>query len=227
MYTAGHEARVGAVTTAAPAIAVIGVSKRIAGRVLLDDVSLTIARGCIHGLLGPNGSGKTSLLRILGGLWSADHGHVERYDTPLEAIGYVPQRLGLYDELTAHENLVFQGAVRGVDRFAVARAENDFDLRELRDRRAGRLSGGERQRLSIAAAVMHRPRLLLLDEPTTALDAPSRRTLWAWLHREIGVGTAVVITTHEQADAGECHTTTLLRDGRVVAPDVIAADAVL
>ena len=226
MYTAGHEARVSAVTAAAPAIAVVSVSKTIAGRVLLDDVSLTIASGRVHGLLGPNGSGKTSLLRILGGLWSADRGRVERYDTPLEAIGYVPPRLGLYDELTAHENLVFQGAVRGVDRFAIARAENDFDLRSIRGRRAGRLSGGERQRLAIAAAVLHRPRLLLLDEPTTALDAPSRRALWAWLQREIDVGTAVVITTHEQADAGECHTTTLLREGRVVAPDVVTTEAV-
>ena len=225
MYTAGRETLVGAVTAAVPAIAVVGVSKSIAGRVLLDDVSLTIKKGRIHALLGPNGSGKTSLLRIFGALWSADRGHVERYDTPVEAIGYVPQRFCLYDELTVHENLAFQGAVRGIDRVAIARAETDFDLHVLRGRRAGLLSGGERQRLSLAAAVLHRPRLLLLDEPTTALDAPSRRALWAWLHREIDVGTAVVITTHEQADAGECHTATLLRDGRVVAPDVIAAEA--
>ena len=222
MYTAVPESPVGKPQLTPPAITVVGVSKEMAGRKVLNDVSLTIPRGRIHGLLGPNGSGKTSLLRILAGLWRPDAGRIERHHGSVAEIGYVAQRFCLYDELTVRENLRFQRAMRGAGRETVAQAEADFDLIALRDQRAGRLSGGERQRLMIAAALLHRPSLLLLDEPTTALDAPSRRFLWALLHRETTAGATVVLTTHEEADARECHATTVLRDGRVLVPGLSA-----
>jgi len=152
---------------------------------------------------------------MLAGLGSPDNGRIDRPHAALQCTGYVPQRFGLYDELTVHENLRFQARMRGCDRTAVIRAEHEFDLVTLSTRRAATLSGGQRQRLLIAAALLHRPSCVLLDEPTTALDAESRRGLWRLLRSLARADAAVVLTTHEDADARECDTVTRLSDGRI------------
>jgi len=174
-------------------------------------------------LMGPNGSGKTTLLRILASILGSDTGRIERHHGPQERIGYVPQRFCLYDELTVRENLRFQASMRGVGAAAVAEAERRFELGVLSMRRAATLSGGQRQRLLIAAAFMHRPTLILCDEPTTALDPAARGGLWALLRRESRTGTTVVLTTHEEADARECDDITRLQDGRIAASQAAAA----
>ena len=217
MYTAETESGT-APSDAATDVAVVlhGVSKVIDNRTLLADVSLTVERRRIHGVIGPNGSGKTTLLRVLAGIWLPDAGRIERTDVTPHSTGYVPQRFYLYDELTVRENLRFQGRMRGCGREAVVQTEQAFNLGAFEKRRAGSLSGGQRQRLLIAAALMSRPTLLLLDEPTTALDAPSRQSLWELLQREARRGTAIVLTTHEEADVAQCDIVTRLHDGRVV-----------
>jgi ABC-2 type transport system ATP-binding protein len=199
-----------------PALVLTGVGKSIGGRALVAGISLAIARGQIHALLGPNGSGKTTLLRLIAGIWPVDTGSIERHHGPPHRIGYVPQRFGLYDELTVRENLNFQAQMRGGDLMPIEQAEREFDLAGFAMRRAGTLSGGQRQRLLLAAALLHRPTLVLCDEPTTALDRASRSDLWALLRREARAGTTVVLTTHEEADTQACDTVTQLQDGRIV-----------
>lgn len=203
-----------------PALILANVGKRIGARSILADISMSIRRGQIHGLMGPNGSGKTTLLRILAGFLGFDSGRIERHHGALERIGYVSQRFCLYDELTVRENLQFQAGMRGVSAPAVAEAERAFGLSEFVGRRATTLSGGQRQRLLIAAALMHRPTLVLCDEPTTALDSAARRSLWDLLRREARTGTTIVLTTHEEADALECDVITRLQEGRVANPRV-------
>jgi ABC-2 type transport system ATP-binding protein len=198
-----------------PVMTLIAVSRRAGGRVALADISLVIRASEIHGLLGPNGSGKTTLLRILAGIWLPDAGRIERPGAPLARIGYVAQRFCLYDELTVSENLLFQVSMRGRPAASVARVLNEFSLEALASRRAATLSGGERQRLMLAAAMLSEPTLLLLDEPTAALDTASRRSLWSLLRREAARGTAVVLTSHELADGEQCDSTTRLSEGRL------------
>jgi ABC-2 type transport system ATP-binding protein len=176
---------------------------------------LEVSPGKIYGLLGPNGSGKTTLLRILAGLWDADSGRVARPGTTLAHIGYVAQRFCLYEELTVLENLRFQAAMLGASAAAITRVLEQFALAALTGRRAAALSGGERQRLMLAAALLLQPKFLLLDEPTTALDPPSRVTLWALLRAEAARGVAVVLTSHEPHDALRCDVVLTLRDGRL------------
>ena len=201
-----------------PALELRDVCKSLRGRALLQGVSAMIQRGEIHGLLGPNGSGKTTLLRIIAGIWQQDAGQVLRHVSP-DRIGYAAQHFGLYDELSVRENLIFQARMRGLALSDVLSAEQQFELSALSARRAGALSGGQRQRLQLAAALIHRPELLLLDEPTTALDAAARGSLWALLRRQSGGGTTIVLTTHELGDVEECDSATRLNEGRVVASE--------
>jgi ABC-2 type transport system ATP-binding protein len=197
-----------------PVVTLTAVGRFAADRAALADISLVIRSGEIHGLLGPNGSGKTTLLRILAGIWEPHVGRIEYPGAPAR-IGYVAQRFCLYDELTVAENLRFQAAMRGRPAVPVARVLNEFSLETLASRRAAALSVGERQRLMLAAAMLSQPTLLLLDEPTTALDTASRRSLWSLLRREAARGTAVVLTSHELADGAQCDSTTRLSEGRL------------
>jgi ABC-2 type transport system ATP-binding protein len=197
-----------------PVVTLTAVGRFAGDRAALADISLVIRSGEIHGLLGPNGSGKTTLLRILAGIWHPDVGRIAYPGAPVR-VGYVAQRFCLYDELTVGENLRFQGAMLGRDALPVARALHEFSLEALASRRAAALSNGERQRLMLAAAMLSRPTLLLLDEPTTALDTASRRSLWSLLRREAAYGTAVVLTSHELGDGAQCDSTTRLSEGRL------------
>lgn len=192
----------------------------------LDRLSLAIPRGTIYGLVGPNGSGKSTLIKILTGLLRPTSGQATLFGKPAGAvsirrrIGYMPQLEGLYLDLTVEENAQFFASVyglKGADRGK--RVEEVLTLVELLARRGSKgeeLSGGLRQRLSLACALLHRPELLLLDEPTVGIDPELRQSFWEAFTRMAGEGTSLIISTHYLEEAGRCRRLAMLRDGRLL-----------
>ena len=170
----------------APVIAVQGLIKRFNGRAVVDGVSLKVERGEIAGFLGANGSGKTTTIRMMCGLLTPDggHGQVLGHDILTggaaikSRVGYMTQRFSFYEDLTIAENLNFVAGLYGLPRRAVADTLADLELTARRGQLAGTLSGGWKQRLALAACVMHRPDLLMLDEPTAGVDPKARRSFW-------------------------------------------------
>jgi len=209
------------------AIDVQDLSKAFGTAQAVDHVSIQIEQGHITGFLGPNGSGKTTTLRMLCGLLTPDSGsgQVLGLDFPREAeaikrqTGYMTQRFSLYEDLTIEENLTFIARVYGLDRIH-ARVDETLEKLGLQHRRkqlAGQLSGGWKQRLALAASVMHEPRLLLLDEPTAGVDPQARRDFWDEIHRLADGGMTVLVSTHYMDEAERCHEIAYIFNGHLIA----------
>ncbi len=203
-----------------------GLTRRFGPLVAVDHVDLSVLRGEIFGCLGPNGSGKSTLMRMILGLLEPSAGGVTVLgcEIPKQAeslrprVGYMPQRFSLYEELSVEENLDFSAQVFGLGRRArrerVARAIEESGLHPYRAKRAGALSGGWKQRLGLAAATIHEPELLVLDEPTAGVDPRSRRIFWRRLFDLAGAGTTIFVSTHYMDEAVRCHRLCMLVDGR-------------
>jgi ABC-2 type transport system ATP-binding protein len=209
------------------AIDVRGLNKAFGGRRVVQDVSIQVARGRITGFLGPNGSGKTTTLRLLCGLLTPDSGagRCLGFDILAEAdaikrrVGYMTQRFSLYEDLSIEQNLMFVARVHGLDRRRerVDAALADLGLAERRRQLAGKLSGGWKQRLALAAATLHEPQLLLLDEPTAGVDPQARRTFWDRIHELSAQGLTVLVSTHYMDEAERCHDIAYIAYGRLIA----------
>jgi len=209
------------------AISARGLTRRFGAKVAVDHIDLDIPAGRIYGFLGPNGSGKSTTLRMLCGLLTPSEGHAEVFGlsvaTEAEAIrrrlGYMPQKFSLWDDLTVEENLTFIGRMYGLGSNLKPRIEAQLQtywLGDLRAQRAGSMSGGQRQRLALAAATLHSPELLLLDEPTSAVDPQSRRDFWERLFELAEGGAAILVSTHYMDEAERCHGLAILAEGRIV-----------
>jgi ABC-2 type transport system ATP-binding protein len=194
-------------------------------RVVLDDVSLTVRRGSVTGLLGPSGSGKTTLMRAIVGVQIIAGGIVEVFGLPggsaelRNRIGYVTQAPSVYADLTVRENLVYFAAVLRAPRGDVDRVVHDVALDDHADQLVGRLSGGQLARVSLAAALLGQPELLVLDEPTVGLDPVLRRDLWAMFHRLARDGVTLLVSSHVMDEASRCQRLLLVREGRILADD--------
>jgi len=208
-----------------------GLTRRFGDLVAVDHVDLSISRGQVYGFLGPNGSGKSTTLRMLCGLLTPTSGEVQvlglRIPEQAEAlkrrIGYMTQKFSLYEDLTILENLQFLAAIHDLPRAKIkARVDEMIERYHFGDRRgqlAGTLSGGQKQRLALACSVLHEPELLLLDEPTSAVDPESRRDFWANLFELADAGTTLLVSTHYMDEAERCHRLAILESGRLVADD--------
>jgi ABC-2 type transport system ATP-binding protein len=211
------------------AIRARGLTRRFGKLVAVDHVDLNVGRAQVYGFLGPNGSGKSTTIRMLCGLLLPSEGDIEvlGYSIPEQAellkrrIGYMTQKFSLYEDLTVIENLEFVAAVHEFDR---ARAKQRIGellerywLGDQRDQLAGTMSGGQKQRLALAASVLHEPDLLLLDEPTSAVDPQSRREFWDSLFDLVDAGTTILVSTHYMDEAERCHRLAILDEGRLVA----------
>lgn len=195
----------------------------------VDRVTIDVPASRIYGFLGPNGSGKSTTIRMLCGLLTPSSGEVEvlGFRMPGEAealrprIGYMTQRFSLYEDLSVAENMAFMAAVYklpgGEQRSRIHEQLQRYGLWERRTQRAGTLSGGQKQRLALAAVTLHRPDLLLLDEPTSAVDPQSRREFWDNLFELADGGTTILVSTHYMDEAERCHGLAILDTGRVVA----------
>jgi ABC-2 type transport system ATP-binding protein len=194
-------------------------------REVLSDVSLTVPRGQVTGLLGPSGSGKTTLMRCIVGVQKVAGGEVLVLGEPAGSpplrhrVGYVTQAASVYGDLTVRENLRFFADVLGADRDDAGRVLEDVDLTARAGSVVSRLSGGERSRASLAVALLGRPELLVLDEPTVGLDPVLRRDLWAMFHRLAAGGTTVLVSSHVMDEAERCQRLLLMRDGRLLADE--------
>jgi ABC-2 type transport system ATP-binding protein len=213
-------------------IDVTGLRKLFHGRVAVEDIALQVKRGEIYGFLGPNGSGKTTSLRMLCGLLTPDAGAGTclGYDVLRETseikrhVGYMTQRFSLYEDLSIRENLEFIGRMYGMRGLteAVNRCLERLGLQERQGQLAGALSGGWKQRLALAACMLHEPQLLLLDEPTAGVDPKARRDFWEEIHRLADAGVTVLVSTHYMDEAERCHRLGYIARGRLLAQGTVA-----
>ena len=208
-------------------IDVSGLVKRFGGRTVVDHVSMTVAKGEIAGFLGPNGSGKTTTIRVICGLLHPDGGSgtVLGHDIITESrlikrqTGYMTQRFSLYEDLSVEENLLFVARLYELSAPSerVRETLDELGLTERRQQLAGTLSGGWKQRLALAACLMHKPELLLLDEPTAGVDPRARREFWDEIHARAASGLTVLVSTHYMDEAERCHRVHYISRGRVLA----------
>ncbi|MBM3503205.1 MAG: ABC transporter ATP-binding protein [Alphaproteobacteria bacterium] len=213
-------------------IDVRGLTKRFGDRTVVRDVALRVRRGEIFGFLGPNGSGKTTTIRMLCGLLepSAGEGQCIGYDIRRDTaaikrqVGYMTQRFSLYEDLTIRENLAFIARLYGMRgrRAAVDRTLERLGLTARQHQPAGQLSGGWKQRLALASCVMHEPKLLLLDEPTAGVDPKARREFWDEIHALAHGGLTVLVSTHYMDEAERCHRIGYIFNGRLLTEGSVA-----
>ena len=213
---------------ATAAIVARNLTRRFGHTVAVDGLDLRIPEAQIYGFLGPNGSGKSTTFRMLCGLITPTEGEVNvlGYQVPRDAervrshIGYMTQQFSLYRDLTVLENLQFMGQIQGLTRQErrerIRESLVTYQLEQFQNRRPENLSGGERQRLALAAALLHRPPVLLLDEPTSAVDPQTRRDFWETLFELIDQGTTILVSTHYMDEAERCHRLAILDRGRLV-----------
>jgi ABC-2 type transport system ATP-binding protein len=212
-----------------PAVACAHLRVIRGGRVVLPDLSLTVPAGTITGLLGPSGSGKTTFLRCVVGVQEVAGGDVWVLGHPAgdprlrHHVGYVTQQPSVYGDLTVRENLRYFADLTGATRTRVDEAMVEVSLLDHADHKVGRLSGGQRARASLAVALLSRPRLLVLDEPTVGLDPVLREDLWALFHRLAAEGRTLLVSSHVMDEADRCERLLLLRDGRLLFDDPPAA----
>lgn len=214
---------------AGPAVGFAHVTKRYGAVRALEDVSFEIAAGEMFGIIGPDGAGKTTSIRLACGLLPIDSGAVrvlgrdpiKEHRAITTDVGYLSQRFSLYGDLTIDENIAFFAEIHGVRRYQSAR-DRLLDMTQLtpfRARRADRLSGGMKQKLALACTLVHEPRILLLDEPTTGVDPVSRREFWKLLSEFLSRGLTIVMATPYLDEAERCSRVALLHDGRLLAID--------
>jgi len=210
----------------AAVIDVEGLTKSFGGRRVVDDFSIRVERGQIFGFLGPNGSGKTTTIRMLCGLLKPDGGRgtCVGHDILRESalikreVGYMTQRFSLYEDLSIRENLNFIARVYAVPdrKHAVETALERLGLANRSGQLAGQLSGGWKQRLALAACLLHNPRLLLLDEPTAGVDPKARREFWDQIHMLAAEGITVLVSTHYMDEAERCHRLAYIAYGKLL-----------
>ncbi|WP_322865711.1 ABC transporter ATP-binding protein [Aquicoccus sp. G2-2] len=213
------------------AITVRGLTKRFGDKTVVDDVSLSVKKGEIMGFLGPNGSGKTTTIRLMCGLLEPNEGEgrVLGHDIRRERgaikrrVGYMTQRFSFYEDLTIAENLRFVAGLYGMRpaRRVVRDTLEDLGLSSRRNQLAGALSGGWKQRLALAACIMHKPDLLLLDEPTAGVDPKARREFWDEIHALAEDGLTVLVSTHYMDEAERCHRIAYISYGKLIAQGTI------
>ena len=194
-----------------------GVTRRFGDFTAVDDVTMSVAAGEVVGLLGANGAGKTTLMRMLLGLLQTTEGAVEMLGGPPDQkrrarMGYVPQGLGLWRDLTVRENLEFSGRAYGL-----ARTEPPAEFDAVADTLVGDLSLGVQRQVAFAVALAHQPEVLLLDEPTSGVDALARASLWDTIREQSKQGVGVLVTTHYMEEAQQCDRLLLMSSGRLVA----------
>jgi ABC-2 type transport system ATP-binding protein len=209
------------------AIDVQGINKHFGDKHVVKALALQVKQGEIYGFLGPNGSGKTTSIRMLCGLLTPDSGSGTclGYDVMTDSseikkqVGYMTQKFSLWDDLTLRENLDFVARMFGMPdrKQAVDRALEELGLTARRDQLAGTLSGGWKQRLALASCLLHRPRLLLLDEPTAGVDPKARRDFWEEIHRLSAQGITILVSTHYMDEAERCHRLAYIAYGDLLA----------
>jgi ABC-2 type transport system ATP-binding protein len=214
------------------AIDVEGLTKRFGPRTVVDGVALQVPKGEVWGFLGPNGSGKTTTIRMLCGLLRPDGGRgtclgldiLAEAEAIKRQVGYMTQRFSFYEDLTVGENLDFVARLYAIAarRRAVAETLERVGLAGRRDQLAGSLSGGWKQRLALAACMMHAPRLLLLDEPTAGVDPQARREFWEQIHAVARDGVTVLVSTHYMDEAERCDRIAYIASGRLLAVGAVA-----
>jgi ABC-2 type transport system ATP-binding protein len=220
------------VTSSTFAIDVRGVTKKFGTRTVVNDIAMQVRPGEIYGFLGPNGSGKTTFLRMLCGLLKPDAGEgsclgldFRRESAEIKKrVGYMTQKFSFYEDLTIEENLDFIARLYEVPQrpAAVQKSLERLGMTERRSQLAGTLSGGWKQRLALAACLIHEPQLLLLDEPTAGVDPKARRDFWEEIHKLAADGLTFLITTHYMDEASRCHRLGYIAYGNLLAHGTVA-----